>query len=209
MTSKRGRPPHPDILTQAEWRVADAIRHGRSNRAIAEALGVSGDAVKLHVANILSKLGMASRRELRTWDAVDATSALQRSHTMGSDMDDGWSIRQISRSTGNIEAARRFYSETLGLPHLFSVGNMAFYDLAGVRLMVTEDGEASAESIIYLSTHDIKARQKQLQSRGVTFSHSAHMVHRHEDGSEEWLAFFTDSDGPPLALASLVPPSGA
>ena len=32
----RGRPKHPDILTPAEWRVVNAVRHGMSNRLIAE-----------------------------------------------------------------------------------------------------------------------------------------------------------------------------
>ena len=27
-----------------------------------------------------------------------------------------------------------------------------------------------------------------------------HMIHRHEDGTEEWMAFFQDNDGRPLAI---------
>jgi methylmalonyl-CoA/ethylmalonyl-CoA epimerase len=26
------------------------------------------------------------------------------------------------------------------------------------------------------------------------------MIHRHEDGTEEWMAFFQDNDGRPLAI---------
>ena len=33
--SKRGRPPHDDQLTPAEWRVVEAVRHGLSNPEIA------------------------------------------------------------------------------------------------------------------------------------------------------------------------------
>ncbi|MGE3697155.1 MAG: LuxR C-terminal-related transcriptional regulator, partial [Dehalococcoidia bacterium] len=47
----RGRPRHPDVLTPAEWRVVNAVRHGMSNRVIAERRGISLDAVKFHVAN--------------------------------------------------------------------------------------------------------------------------------------------------------------
>jgi DNA-binding NarL/FixJ family response regulator len=43
----RGRPPHPDVLTPGEWRVAEAVRHGLGNREIATRQGVSIDAVKL------------------------------------------------------------------------------------------------------------------------------------------------------------------
>jgi methylmalonyl-CoA/ethylmalonyl-CoA epimerase len=30
------------------------------------------------------------------------------------------------------------------------------------------------------------------------------MVHRHEDGTEEWMAFFEDDEGRPLALSAQV-----
>ena len=54
----RGRPPHDDVLTPAKWRVTEAVRHGLANAAIAGRLGVSVDAVKFHVANVLQKLGL-------------------------------------------------------------------------------------------------------------------------------------------------------
>ena len=63
--SRRGRPPHDDLLTPGEWRVVEAVRHGLSNREIASRRGISLDAVKFHVANALEKLGLASRGELR------------------------------------------------------------------------------------------------------------------------------------------------
>ena len=59
---ERGRPPHPDLLTPAEWRVVEAVRHGMTNPGIARRQGVSLDAVKYHVANALVKLGFSSRR---------------------------------------------------------------------------------------------------------------------------------------------------
>jgi len=37
------------VLTPAEWRVANAVRHGMSNRVIASRFGISLDAVKFHV----------------------------------------------------------------------------------------------------------------------------------------------------------------
>jgi len=52
---KRGRPPHADLLTPAEWRVVEAVRHGLSNPEIAARRGISLDAVKFHVANVLQK----------------------------------------------------------------------------------------------------------------------------------------------------------
>ena len=52
-----GRPRHDDVLTPAEWKVAELVRHGMTNRRIAERMGVSLDAVKFHVGNALGKLG--------------------------------------------------------------------------------------------------------------------------------------------------------
>src|SRR5512140_2573857 len=72
----RGRPPHDDLLTPGEWKVAELVRHGMTNRHIAERMGVSIDAVKFHVSNALSKLGLARRAELRQWDGIRKSSAL-------------------------------------------------------------------------------------------------------------------------------------
>lgn len=68
----RGRPRHPDVLTPSEWRVAKAVRFGMTNSQIAERLLISPEAVKFHVANILSKLGMSARAELATWSVMPA-----------------------------------------------------------------------------------------------------------------------------------------
>ncbi len=68
----RGRPPHPDILTPAEWRVLELLREGLSNPEIAERLGLSRDTVKTHVAAILSKLGVATREEATAWAPAPA-----------------------------------------------------------------------------------------------------------------------------------------
>ena len=65
--SRRGRPPHDDVLTPTEWRVVHAAQHGLSNREIAARRGISRDAVKYHVANAVAKLGVANRQALRRW----------------------------------------------------------------------------------------------------------------------------------------------
>ena len=59
MTKARGRPPHDDQLTPAEWSVVEWVRHGLTNRQIAERRGIGLDAVKFHVGNALAKLGLA------------------------------------------------------------------------------------------------------------------------------------------------------
>ena len=63
----RGRPPHPDILTPAEWRVLEEVRAGGTNAEIAIKLGISPYTVKYHVSNILGKLELRNRRQIATW----------------------------------------------------------------------------------------------------------------------------------------------
>jgi DNA-binding CsgD family transcriptional regulator len=63
----RGRPRHPDVLTPAEWRVLEKLRLGLSNPQIAVELGVSPDAVKYHISNMLGKLGLDDRFQLANW----------------------------------------------------------------------------------------------------------------------------------------------
>jgi DNA-binding CsgD family transcriptional regulator/catechol 2,3-dioxygenase-like lactoylglutathione lyase family enzyme len=202
---ERGRPPHPDLLTPAEWRVAEAVRHGMSNPEIARRQGVGLDAVKYHVANALSKLGFSSRRELRQWDGVRRDSALfGRGETMEVPVSLG-ALGQIARGVKDIEAASRFYGEVLGLPHLYTFGTLAFFDCGGVRLFLSQ-GEGSADSILYFRVPDIHAAHKALSERGATFINAPHMIHKHADGTEEWMAFFNDNEGRPLAIMSLAQP---
>jgi DNA-binding CsgD family transcriptional regulator len=64
---QRGRPRHDDILTPREWEVLDLLRRNLTNEQIAERLGVTHDTAKFHVSEILSKLGVGSRREAAEW----------------------------------------------------------------------------------------------------------------------------------------------
>ncbi len=63
----RGRPRHPGILTPAEQRVLEELRRGGTNAEIAARLGITLDAVKFHISNMLGKLALENRRELAAW----------------------------------------------------------------------------------------------------------------------------------------------
>lgn len=201
---RRGRPRHDDALTPTEWRVAELVRHGMTNRCIAARIGVSPDAIKFHVGNALSKLGMSSRDELRVWGGVAKGSALHDIRRQAMDAvgagDRYMMLGQVARTVKDLERSRPWYRDMLGLPELYAFPGLAFFDLGGVRLMLTEEGSQSQDSILYLRVPDLHAVKDELERRGVKFTHAPHMIHRHEDGTEEWMAFFEDDDGRPLAL---------
>jgi DNA-binding CsgD family transcriptional regulator/predicted enzyme related to lactoylglutathione lyase len=224
MTARRGRgrPPHPDLLTPAEWEVLDWVRHGVRRAEIARRRGTSIDAVKYHLGNISGKLGVATR-DLRHWPGVPALSTLRSTRPTTSRSTDPTmtstavgrdtalqAIGQVSLSIREVERATRFYGELLGLPHLFTFGDLAFFDAGGVRLYLHRKDEVDWQpgSVLYFVVGDIQAAVESLSSRGVAFSGAPHRVHTHDDGTEEWMAFFPDGEGNTLALMSRIVPAG-
>jgi DNA-binding CsgD family transcriptional regulator/predicted enzyme related to lactoylglutathione lyase len=203
----RGRPPFTDVLTPAEWRTVQLVRHGLGDSAIARRLGVSRDAARFHVANALSKLALADRRALRLWRGIPRASAL---HSETIDMHAPLvlgALGQVARGVRDIGESERFYREVLQLPHLYTFGTLAFFDLGGVRLFLEQaDAGALEGGCLYFRVPDIRVAHDALQARGAHFVSAPHMIHRHADGTEEWMAFFDDPEGRPLAIMQQVAP---
>jgi predicted enzyme related to lactoylglutathione lyase len=178
---------------------------------IARRRGTSLDAVKYHLANISGKLGVPTR-DLRQWPGVPRTSPRTRTRT-----DDPMTppptrlgpIGQVSLSIRDLPRAERFYGETLGLPHVFTFGDLAFFDADGTRLYLhrKDDAEWQPGSVLYFLVEDVAAAQDDLSTRGVHFTGAPHRIHTHDDGTEEWMTFFDDGEGNTLALMSRVAPA--
>jgi hypothetical protein len=62
------------------------------------------------------------------------------------------------------------------------------------------------ESVLYLRTGNISDSYESLKSRGVEFINAPHMIHKHADGTEEWLSMFKDLEGRPLGLIAQAKP---
>ena len=201
MTHRRGRPPHDDLLTPAEWRTVNLVRHGLTNRLIADRCGISLDAVKYHVANAIAKLGVGNRRALKTWAGAPKDSLIRKEPGTMNDDIRYYGIGQVSRSVSDIASAETWYRDVLGLDHLYTFGDLAFFDCGGTRLMLSQaESTPGDESLLYLRVPDIDSAYERLKNDGVEFINAPHMIHRHDDGSEEWMAFFKDTEGRPLAL---------
>jgi DNA-binding CsgD family transcriptional regulator/predicted enzyme related to lactoylglutathione lyase len=197
----RGRPPHDDVLTPAEWRVLHAVQHGLSNPAIAARMGVSVDAIKYHLRNVRDKTGLTTRKALQLYFQLPKTTEhLTEETSMAADSTFG-AIGQIARSVSNVEASRNWYELVLELPHLYTFGKLSFFDCNGTRLMLAQEGEVNPkESTLYFKVADIADTYARLQQKGVEFIAAPHKIHTHADGTEEWMGFFKDPDGRTLAL---------
>ena len=163
--------------------------------------------MKYHVRNALAKLGLKTRSELRRWRGAPFDGALARQTQQEEKRMDELalgSVGQVSRNVRDIEAACAWYGTVLGLPHLYTFGKLAFFDCGGTRLFLNESDAPGPESILYFRVADIAAAHAELTRRGVEFTNAPHMIFRHADGTEEWMAFFEDPEGRPLALMAQV-----
>lgn len=199
--TKRGRPPHPDILTPAEWRVVEGVKHGLSNPAIAALCDLTVNAVKFHVSSALGKLGLSSRRELQQWSGVRADSALAKAGHQ--ERSTAWSLGQVSRTTRDLPTTADWLRNVVGLTEIMRFESAAFFDCGGVRLYLSA-GDPALNSLLYFRVGDIEAEVEALRARGVTIRSAPHRIYVHDDGIEEWMAFFDDPDGGPLGLMSVI-----
>jgi catechol 2,3-dioxygenase-like lactoylglutathione lyase family enzyme len=171
------------------------------------------DAVKFHIANITAKLGVPDSTALRQWPGMPATTLLA-GRKEGAPMTQTTTrlgqVAQISMLVRNVATAERFYRDTLGLPHIFTFGDLAFFDLAGIRLYTHAVGadEWRPSSHIYFLVPDIQSAYAWLGEQGVKTKGAPHVIFTDPaTGTEEWLAFFEDPDGNGLALTSRVTPA--
>ncbi|MEU0094291.1 VOC family protein [Kribbella sp. NPDC006257] len=76
------------------------------------------------------------------------------------------------------------------------------------QLFLSARSEPGKPSILYFRVDDIRTAYDELTARGVSFEAAPQLIHKHDSGVEEWMAFFPDPDGHLLALMSQVPPAG-
>lgn len=116
-------------------------------------------------------------------------------------------IGQIALSVSDVDRAERFYGETLGLRKLYRFGDLAFFDCAGVRLMVEKARDPASvkqASVLYFRCADIALAAQALRDKGVALREPPHRIAPMED-HDLWMAFFNDPDGHVLALMMEAP----
>ena len=118
-------------------------------------------------------------------------------------------IGQISIIVKDVERATAFYRDVLGLPLLFTVPGMAFFDCGGVRMML---GTASSpeydhpSSIFYFRVADIQAGYQRLVEQQVEIVAPPRLIEPMPT-HDLWMTAFRDSEGNIHQLMSEVPRS--
>ncbi len=112
-------------------------------------------------------------------------------------------LGQIARRVEKLDRARGFFRDQLGLTELYAFPGLAFFNLGETRLMLRETGTRDPADILYFRVTDIHAEHMRLAGLGISFTAAPHMIHRHADGTEEWMTFFHDDEGRDLALHML------
>jgi catechol 2,3-dioxygenase-like lactoylglutathione lyase family enzyme len=107
-------------------------------------------------------------------------------------------LGQVAITVSDVQKAKHFYADILGLKRLLDPGpNLAFLAAGTVRIMLTVPqgaGEVGKNSVLYFRTDDVEGTYRQLVEWGDTPERAPQMTARLPD-HELWLAFVRDPDG--------------
>ena len=118
-------------------------------------------------------------------------------------------IKQIAIPVNDVEKAKAFYKDALGMQHLFDAPPaLSFFDCAGVRLMLCgpaaqgKDGDKQ-HAVLYYDVSDIKASYAAIKAAGAPSLAEPHIITR-MNGREVWIAELGDGQGNNVSLISEV-----
>jgi methylmalonyl-CoA/ethylmalonyl-CoA epimerase len=114
---------------------------------------------------------------------------------------------QVARHADDLDRAEAFYTDLLGYPPSgrFDPPGLLFFDLGGTRLLLER---GAPTSVLYLRVDSVRTTVERLRAAGTRIESEPHVIFSHEDdalgpaGTDEWQAFFRDSEGNLVALAS-------
>ena len=95
----------------------------------------------------------------------------------------------------DVAEAERFYHGVPGLLHIFTFGDLTVLDCDGTRLFCSamkEGARPTGSSVLYFVVSDLDGAYEERQAKGVQFQAAPHLIFRHDDGVEEWMAFLSD-----------------
>lgn len=117
-------------------------------------------------------------------------------------------IGQIAIAVSSTDAAEAFYGGALGLRKLYRYGDLAFFDCAGVRLMLSppEAGKPveAGQGAIYFRVPDLSLAVRELTAKGIAIVSEPHLTAPMPD-HDLWMAFIRDPDGHLIGLMMEAP----
>ncbi len=116
-------------------------------------------------------------------------------------------LHQVAQHADDLDRAVAFYTGVLGcqLISRFDPPGLAFLRLGETRLLLDRNAPSA---LIYLRVDDVRATADKLRGDGVTIDSEPHLIHTDTEGAfgpagwQEWMAFFKDSEGNLVGLAS-------
>ena len=113
-------------------------------------------------------------------------------------------LAQVAILVQDLDRARTFYRDILGLPHLFDAPpGLAFFQCGETRLMLSrpEGSDSAGNSILYYGVDDVEAAYDEMRGKGVAFDEPPRKIAELE-GKAIHLAICRDSEGNHLGLIS-------
>lgn len=113
-------------------------------------------------------------------------------------------IVQVAVPVRDLDRARAFYRDVLGLTHLFDAPpSLSFFQCGQTRLMLSpqEGAELLAAPLLYYSVPDARTAQATLVTAGAMLVRDAHCIARISD-RDIWLAVARDSEDNLIGLMS-------
>src|SRR6476659_7435349 len=114
---------------------------------------------------------------------------------------------QVAQHVDDLTRAQIFYTRLLGQEPagVFDPPGLLFYRLDGVRLLLDR---AAPTALLYLAVPDVGQTVERLRAEGVTIQAEPHVIFSHRNdalgpaGTDEWMAFITDSEDNTVGLVS-------
>lgn len=114
-------------------------------------------------------------------------------------------IVQIAIGVQDMDRAVAFYRDVVALKFMFQAPNVAFFDCAGIRLMLGQAAPTDPKPsgmYLYFDSADIDRDHAALAERGAVVRTAPHVV-APLGGKQLWLAEFGDTEGNTFCLMQL------
>ncbi|WP_425954558.1 VOC family protein [Xylanimonas sp. McL0601] len=116
---------------------------------------------------------------------------------------------QVALRAADLDRAVAFWTRLLGSgpSGRFDPPGLVFFDLDGVRLLLTRE---APRSMLYLRLPGLRERLPALVADGVVLEEEPHVIFHHDDaalgpaGADEWQAFVRDTEGNLVGLVDFM-----